>query len=327
MKKNIAILWGGYSSEYEISKKSGEVVAANLPSDKYRPWLIEVIREGWFYHRDGKKFEIDRNDFTLPLDNEHVVFDAVFIAIHGTPGEDGKLQGYFDMLGIPYSSSGVFASAMSFNKSMCNSVLKQFGITSGKAYYLNKGEKYNREEILKITGLPCFVKPNEAGSSYGVSKVKDADELEAAIEYAFRHDSLVIIEEFIEGREVTCGVHNFDGTPTAMPLTEIISDNEFFDFEAKYKGQSREITPADVEDSVKEKVQEISKKIYGILRLNGVARIDFIVKDGTPYLIEVNTVPGLSGESIIPQQACSMGYSLDDFFDKWIKVSLFKVPT
>lgn len=320
-QKNIAILAGGDSSEYGISLKSAALVAQNTPS-KYRAFLIKIKGGNWFHTLDGNHFAIDKTDFTLNLPTGKVKFDSAFIAIHGTPGEDGKLQGYFDMLGIKYSSSGVLASAISFNKGVCNDYLKNHGVNVAKSIQLFEGMDYNSDKIIETLKLPCFVKPNQAGSSYGISKVNQAEELPTAIHEAFKFDKQVLIESFLDGREVTCGVHSFENSPTAMPVTEIITENDFFDFEAKYKGASQEITPADLDTETTLKVQNAAIKIFQLLNLNGVARVDFIIQKDEPYMIEVNTVPGLSAQSLIPQQAVAMGYTLPEFFGMWIENSL-----
>jgi len=317
-RKNIAILAGGDSSEFSVSIKSATLVEANL-SHKYNTFIIVIQGGDWSYSKDGTTVAIDKNDFSLTLNEDKLFFDLAFIAIHGTPGEDGKLQGYFDMLGIKYSSAGLLTSALSFNKGVCNDYLKNHGINVAKSIQLFKGLTYNTEKIISELGLPCFVKPNQAGSSYGVSKVGILEELPQAITDAFVHDKQVLIESFLDGREVTCGVHNFNGVITEMPITEIITENDFFDFEAKYKGESNEITPADLPDDVRISVQTAAKEVYQLLNMKAVARMDFIIQNGEPFLIEANTVPGLSAESLIPQQAIAMGYTLPDFFVEWVE--------
>ena len=323
MQKNIAILAGGNSSEFSVSLKSASIVEANL-KNIYNTFLIILEGDVWTYSENGKSFSVDKNDFSLTINSEKIIFDLAFIAIHGTPGEDGKLQGYFDMLGIKHSSSSVLASSISFNKGVCNDYLKNHQINVAKSVQLFKGIDYNSSFILDTVKLPCFVKPNQAGSSYGVSKVNIPEELSPAITEAFRHDKQVLIESFLDGREVTCGVHNFNGLITAMPITEIITENEFFDFEAKYKGESVEITPAKLPLETKAKIEEATKKVFQLLNLNGVARVDFIIQNGEPFMIEVNTVPGLSAESLIPQQAVAMGFTLPDFFKAWVDHCLNK---
>lgn len=316
--KNIAILAGGDSSEYGISIKSAQVVEKNLRSN-FQTYLVLMKGGRWVHPTDEIEIPIDKNNFSLTLNGKKIKFDAVFIAIHGSPGEDGKLQGYFDMLGIPYSSSNVLSSSLSFNKGVCNDYLRNHGIPVAKSVQLYNDVEFSVEELIQEIGLPCFVKPNQAGSSYGVSKVKSKTKLPDAIKHAFEHDNQVLIESLLEGREVTCGAHNFDGTIQAMPITEIITEHEFFDFSAKYEGESQEITPADIDVKTRFQVEETTKKVYQLLGLNGVARVDYILHNGIPHVIEANTVPGLSAESLIPQQAEAMGYTLPDFFQKWIE--------
>ncbi|MGB0391566.1 MAG: D-alanine--D-alanine ligase [Salibacteraceae bacterium] len=320
-QKNIAIVAGGGSSEHGVSMKSAAVVDCNL-KDAFNTFVIEMTVSNWIYHQNSISYEIDKNDFSLNIDGKVIRFDFVFIAIHGTPGEDGKLQGYFDMINMPYSSSNLLASSLSFNKGVCNDYLKNHGINVAKSIQLFEGFKYDADEIVSNLGLPCFVKSNQSGSSYGVNKVYSKDQLPAAIEDSFKYDKQVLIESFLDGREVTCGVTNFDHKITALPITEIITDNDFFDFEAKYKGESKEITPANLDPAIKKKVENAAKKVFQILNLNGVARVDFIIQDNEPFMIEANTVPGISAQSIIPQQAVAAGYTLPEFFQKWVNHGL-----
>lgn len=311
--KNIAVVYGGFSSEEKISLKSGKVVAANLPAD-CKPYLVRINKEGWFLERNGAHIPLDKSDFSVEIDGQKVSFDKVFIAIHGTPGEDGKLQSYFDMIGVPYVSSNALASAITFNKWTCNSILLQHGFKCAKSVILREAGEKSEEEILEKITLPCFVKPNNGGSSFGITKVKSADALGEAIEKAFSEGTEVLIEEFLQGTEVTCGVAKLNGKVVTLPITEIVSENEFFDFGAKYLGQSQEITPARLDDEMTTEVQRQTGEIFRLLRLGGMARVDFIIQNGVPYVIEVNTVPGLSEESIVPQQAREAGISLKDFF-------------
>lgn len=320
-KKNIAILAGGGSSEHSISLKSAKIVEDNI-KEVYHTYFIEVIGNQWNYINGSATIPVDKNDFTILINGQKIGFDLAFIAIHGTPGEDGKFQGYFDMLAIPYSSSSLLACSISFNKGVCNDYLKNHGIYVAKSVQLFKGLKYSTQAIVKEVSLPCFVKPNQSGSSYGVHKVYTEEQLEPAIQDAFTYDKQVLVESFLNGREVTCGVTNFSEKIEALPITEIITENDFFDFEAKYKGESQEITPANLDSATKKMVEEAAKRVFQILNLNGVARVDFILQNGIPYMIEANTVPGLSAESLIPQQAEAAGYSLQEFFCKWVEHSL-----
>jgi len=323
MKKNIAILRGGNSSEIAISIKSADLVYKNIDTNYYVPYIVHIEGLDWFVWHNESKIELDKNDFSFQLNNKKIKFEGVFMAIHGTPGEDGILQGYFDLLNIPYNCSGAFESALTFNKAMCNALLKQFNIPSAKAVLLNKNETYDLLKIEKEIGFPCFVKPNRAGSSFGISKVYKNTEFKQALSKAFIHDSQVIVESFVEGTEVSCGIIQKAETLIAFPLTEITTENDFFDYEAKYNGKSEEITPARVSTLERDLVQTLSKKIYKLLNLKGMVRMDFILENQQAYLIEVNTIPGLSEESIIPQQSKSYGMSLKELFSLTL-MNMFK---
>ena len=312
--KNIAVVMGGYSAERVISMKSGKVVVKNLQSDEFSTYTVVIDKYSWDLVLDNQKYNINKKDFSTNINGKKIFFDAVFIAIHGTPGEDGKFQSYLDELKIPYTTSGSAAAALSFNKGKCNDYLRENGVLCAQSYLLDKETVINENDILKRVGLPCFVKPNKNGSSFGVSKVKVKENLQEAIENAFTHDNEVLIESFLEGKEVTCGIHNFGNELTTFPATEIVSENDFFDFEAKYEGKSQEITPARISDELAQKIACKAKKIYRLLNLNGIARIDFIIQNNEPFIIEVNTVPGLSEESIIPKQAACAGVRLKDLF-------------
>lgn len=312
--KNIAVVMGGYSAERVISMKSGKVAAKHLQSDEFSAYTVVIDKNGWDLVLDNQKYSINKEDFSATINGSRISFDAVFIAIHGTPGEDGKLQAYLDELNIPYTTSGSAAAALSFNKGKCNDYLRENGVLCAPSYLLHKETVINEKDILKRVGLPCFVKPNKNGSSFGVSKVTVKEKLQEAIEKAFAHDDEILIESFIDGTEVTCGIHNFADELTTFPATEIVSENDFFDFEAKYEGKSQEITPARISDEVAQKIANRTKGIYHLLNLNGIARIDFIIQNNEPYIIEANTVPGLSEESIIPQQAACAGVSLKELF-------------
>lgn len=318
MKKNIALLAGGYSGEYVISIQTAETIAKNLNSDLYNAYKIIITREGWWYEGADGKISVDKNDFSLAINGEKITFDAAFIAIHGTPGEDGRMQGYLDMLQVPYTSCNAIVSALTFNKSYCNKVVKAFNVVNiANSVHLIKGEPYSMGAILDKLQLPVFVKPNESGSSLGVSKVKSVEELLPAIEKAFREDDQVLIEEFIEGRELTIGVYKVGGYLHTLPATEIVSKNEFFDYEAKYTpGVTNEITPAKINDTIKEQLENKAGYIYRHLNCRGVVRMDFILQKSTDklYFLEVNTMPGQSENSIVPQQVRAAGLSLKDFY-------------
>jgi len=312
--KNIAVVMGGYSSERVISMKSGKVAAKLLQSDEFSAYTVVINENGWELILNNQKYNINKKDFSTNVNGRHISFDVVFIAIHGTPGEDGKLQAYLDKLNIPYTNSGSDAANLSFNKGKCNDYLRENGVLCAPSCLLHKETVINEKDIIKKVGLPCFVKPNKNGSSFGISKVTVKEQLQEAIKNAFAHDDEILIESFMEGTEVTCGIHNFGEKLTTFPATEIVSENDFFDFEAKYEGKSQEITPARISDELAQKIAFRTKEIYRLLNLNGIARIDFIIQNNEPYIIEANTVPGLSEESIIPQQAACAGVNLKDLF-------------
>jgi D-alanine-D-alanine ligase len=306
--KTIAIIAGGNSSEYEISVKSAQGVAEAL-SAAFTTYIIMIRSTNWYWEdAKGMYHNIDKNDFTLSKEGTKIRFDAVFVAIHGAPGENGQMQGYFDMLNIPYTSCNAFCSALTFNKQACKLFLKEYGIAMADSFLIRKGIRIDTNEIIEKTGLPCFVKPNDSGSSFGVSKVKAAEELLAAIGKAFEESDEVIIEKFMKGREVACGVVKTKHGEMVLPVTEIISKNEFFDYEAKYTpGRSEEVTPARMESEITKEIQRLSSLIYDLLGCKGIVRVDFIVVDGKPNFLEINTVPGMTEESLIPQQAAAAG--------------------
>jgi D-alanine-D-alanine ligase len=324
MKKNIALVTGGFSGEAVISYKSAVTIENNLDPDLFNVYKINIHPGGWEYEAgDGQKIEVDRNDFTIDTGKGKLAFDAVFIGMHGTPGEDGKLQGYFDMLGIPYTGCDAATSAITFNKRFSVAVAGMAGIPVSKSVLLIRHAFASPEEIVEKLKFPVFVKPNNGGSSIGMSKVeRSSDELGAAIEKAFREDEQVLVEEMVEGREFTAGVFRADGNIIVLPLTEVRAhaDQSFFDFEAKYQGKSTETTPADVDDVIAGKVRDMAKRVYSVFNCRGVVRIDFIYqeKEGKPYMLEVNTVPGQSEASIVPQQVRAMGWSLKEFYTKLI---------
>ena len=314
---------GGYSSEFEISLQSGKIVCGALDTQSYEVFPVHILKEGWFVpSENGQNILIDRSDFSFKIGDRKVRPDIVFNTIHGTPGEDGYMAAYWELLGIPQTSTGFYQAALSFNKRDCLSVLDHFGIKAANSYYLNKGATIDTSEIVRTLGLPCFVKPNRAGSSFGISKVKDLDNLLPAIEAAFKEDREIIIETALVGTEVSVGVYKNGDEIVALPPTEIVSENDFFDYEAKYLGKSEEITPARISEEETEAVQTEAKKIYYLLNMTGITRSDFIIQDGIPYFIEINTTPGLSAESIVPKQVRETGMKLSDFFSLLIKQAL-----
>ena len=311
--KKVAVIEGGYSGEKSISIKSAKTVFDNLDRTKFDPVRVLIEEKDWTAYDEVGRYLIDKNDFSFIKNSQKFFFEYAFILIHGTPGEDGKLQGYLDMVGIPYNTSSAAITALTFQKFHCNQFLKNFGIDVPQAALIKPVDNINKEETLKKVGLPCFVKPTDGGSSFGVTKVKKNNELFPAIKEAFKHGTEVIVEENIEGREVTCGVYRDIEEIKALPVTEIISENEYFDYDAKYNGKSNEITPADLDEIITTKIQSLTKEIYGILGMKGIARIDYIIsKDNVPYLIEINSVPGMSKESIVPQMVNSSKLSLKD---------------
>jgi len=323
MKRKIALVTGGYSREAEISYKSAVTVENNVDKNLFDVYKIDISPEGWFYtDNDGNKIAIDKNDFSLNLFDKKITFDAALMCIHGNPGEDGKLQGYFDMLNIPYTSCDATSSAITFNKRYTVAVAAFNGIKVSRSVLLIKNRFANPEEIIDNLQFPVFVKPNNGGSSIGMSKVNNAsEELGAAIDKAFKEDDQVLVEEFIEGRELTIGVFRKRNEIITLPITEIISKKDFFDYEAKYLGKSEEITPAKVDELIAEKIRAAAKKIYTVFNCRGVVRIDFIYneKAGEPFMLEVNTVPGQSDASIVPQQVKAMGWSLKEFYTALIE--------
>lgn len=324
MKKNIAIVAGGNSSEYVISINSAEQLANLLDKERYEVYTVIVKGTDWFVKSNSFcDVVVNKDDFSFSLNNQKTKFNCAFIIIHGTPGEDGKLQGYFDTLKIPYTSSNTLASAITFNKIFSKNYLKPFDIPLAKLVSIKKGDVVDANQIINFTGLPCFVKPNCAGSSFGVTKVKEKEKLLEAIIEAFKEDNEVIIEEFLEGRELTCGLFKTKKESFIFPPTEIISKNEFFDFEAKYTlGMADEITPANISKELTKEVQNLSSQIYDIFQLNGIVRIDYIYSKGKLYFMEVNTVPGMSAASIVPQQINAAGYNIGDILSIIIEDSL-----
>lgn len=325
MKKKIALVTGGFSGEAVISYRSAATIYNHLDKNKYDVYKIDINSEGWFYEDASGKTEVDKNDFTISRDGKKIKFDAVFIGMHGTPGEDGKLQGYFDMMGLPYTSCNAATSALTFNKRYTTSVAAMSGINVARSVLFIKGQFDNSEEAVKHLHTPFFVKPNNGGSSIGMSKVNNtSEELGAAIEKAFREDDQVLVEEMIQGREFTVGVFKTKGEVIVLPITEVSSHKEFFDFEAKYQGKSTETTPAQLPDEWKAKLETAAKKIYQVFNCRGVIRIDFIYNEerNEPYMLEINTIPGQSDASVVPQQVRAKGWDLTDFYTRLVEEAL-----
>lgn len=325
-KPNIAVIAGGDSSEYVVSVKSGANVYAAIDSQKYNPWLVLMKRNDWFVVKEDVKVAVvDKTDFSFSLEGEKYQFDFAYITIHGTPGEDGILQGYFELLGIPYSTSNVHSSSLTFNKWFCNNYLRNFGIKMARSIKIKKNEQVNTGQLINELKLPLFVKPNAGGSSFGVTKVKNEHELQPALEKAWNEGSDALAEEFIQGHEFTCGLIKFRNKALIFPVTEIIPKNEFFDFEAKYTpGATDEITPARLPEHLYEKCQQLSSRIYDMCQCSGIARVDFILKEDEFYFLEVNTTPGMTATSFIPQQIKAMGLSLTAVISQIIEEKLIK---
>lgn len=324
MKPTIAFVTGGYSTEAVISYKSAITIEKNVDHDKYEVYKIDITPRSWFYEYKGAKLEVDRKDFSLMVEGRKIIFDAVLIGIHGTPGEDGKLQGYFDLLGLPYTSCDAATSALTFNKRYTVAVAAFAGMHTAKSLHIFKNSMLAPDTILKQLKLPVFVKPNNGGSSIGMSKVNKPEELKEALQKAFNEDDQVLVEEYISGREFTVGVFRSKKDIVVLPITEIMTKKDFFDYEAKYQGMSEEVTPANIDDEMKSKIQHTARKVYEVFNCRGVVRIDFIYNEEIkqPYLLEINTVPGQSEASIVPQQVQIMGLSLKEFYSLLIEQAL-----
>ena len=318
---NLGVIMGGYSQEREISLKSGAQVIRHVDATRFKVYAIDISKEGWFCEVDSNRVAIDRADFSVTLHGEKISFDLIFNAIHGTPGEDGILQAYFDLLGIKYTGSNSYISALSFNKRDLLSVTSDLGIPRAKHLSLNKGQTLSSEEIEHV-GFPCFVKANRSGSSFGVYKVKTEEELKQAILDVFEMNDELIIEEHLEGIEITVGVIPGENGPQVLPMTLIKTEHEFFDYQAKYLGESEEITPAPIDPSLEKRLTQYASKIYQDLGFKGATRSEFIVREGIPYLLEVNTTPGLTEQSILPQQARCADISEARLFDRLINDAL-----
>lgn len=314
MKRNIAIIAGGDSSEWVVSMKSAEGLMTFIDPEVYNRYTVIIRNKEWYVALDDQKIPVDKNDFSFELNGSKIQFDFAYITIHGTPGENGILQGYFELLGIPYSSCGLLASAITFNKYTCNQFLRDFGVNVADSIRLRKGQYLEAEDVVDIAGIPCFVKPNVGGSSFGVTKVKNPGQIYEAVEKAFAEGEEVLIESCLEGTEITCGCYKTIDKEVVFPVTEVVSKNEFFDFEAKYTASKvEEITPARIDDELTAEVQDLTSNIYDILGCKGIIRIDYIINaDREIYLLEVNTTPGMTTTSFIPQQIAAAGLKIQD---------------
>lgn len=325
MKKNIAIVWGGYSSEIPVSEKSAEGIYSFMDKNNYNIFKVKIDRDSWSVEHHSTFIPINKNDFSFIASDQTIKFDFAYITIHGTPGEDGTLQGYFDMLGIPYSNCGVLASALTFSKYTCNNFLKSFGIDVAESIILREPNKYNSEQIVDKLKLPLFVKPNIGGSSFATTKVKELFQLPKAINEAFNEASEVIVESFIDGLEVTCGCFRSESGFTVLPLTEVVTENEFFDYGAKYLGEVEEITPARIPDNLRIQIQNETEQIYNLIGAKGIIRADYIITKEGPVLLEVNTTPGMTATSFIPQQVAAAGLTMTDVLTDIIEFEYNKV--
>ncbi|MDI9538582.1 MAG: D-alanine--D-alanine ligase [Bacteroidota bacterium] len=314
-RRNIAVIYGGYSSEEVVSRKSAEGVLSFIDKDKYNLYPVLITRDKWSVELNGSTWPVDKAEFSAEINGQKVSFDFAYITIHGTPAEDGILQGYLKMLNVPHSTCDVLAAAVTFNKFVCNHYLKSFGVNVANSVLLRQSHPYEVKDIALKTGFPCFVKPNAGGSSFGVTKVRELSELEPAIKKAFKESDEVIIEQFLKGTEVTCGLYKTAEKAVIFPITEVVSTNEFFDFEAKYTpGKAHEITPARISDELTLSIKKQSSIIYDLIGCKGIVRMDYIISDNRPFLLEVNTTPGMTITSFIPQQIRAAGMDIKEVF-------------
>lgn len=324
-KRTIAIVCGGDSSEHDVSLRSGQGLYSFFDKERYNIYLVDVKGTDWHVALDnGETIEIDKNDFSFVMNGKHVYFDYAYITIHGQPGENGVMQGYFDLIHLPYSTSGVLVEAMTFDKYVLNNYLRGFGINVADSILLRRGEAYDEEEIAKRIGMPCFVKPAADGSSFGVSKVKNADQLAPALRVAFMESNEVMIEGYLDGTEISQGIYKTAEKTVVLPATEVVTTNEFFDYDAKYNGQVQEITPARLSSETAEEVAKTTSRIYDILHANGIIRIDYIIskdKDGKDKvnMLEINTTPGMTVTSFIPQQVRAAGLDIKDVLSEIVE--------
>lgn len=325
-KKNVAVVMGGYSDEYVVSLKSGQLIYDSLDREKYNVYKVVILKDEWYFLDDhGDKVTINKSDFSVDLDSGYKVkFHVCFNIIHGKPGENGELQAYWDIIGQKYTGCNFYQSALTFNKKDTLAVLSKYGIPAAKSNYLRKGEKFDIKKIVDELGLPCFVKPNQSGSSLGISKVKDVSDFPAAFDLAFAEDEEILIESFLDGMEVSVGVVDFEGETIVLGITEIVPTKEFFDYEAKYEGASEEITPARIDEETRKRVEETAKRAYDSLGMSGFSRSEYIIRDGIPYMLEMNTNPGFSPASILPQQARHYGISIQDLCGNEVEKAMRK---
>lgn len=316
---------GGYSGEFNVSLKSGQAVFEHLDRNEFEPYKIHIFKDKWvLVDENGDEYPINRHDFSVQMNGRPFKYDVVFNAIHGTPGEDGYLKAYLHMIGLPCTGCGFYQAVLTFNKRGCLNLLNALGIKTAPSFYLDKGQDFSVETILQKTGLPCFVKPSRSGSSLGVSKVSEKEKLGPAIEKAFQEDKEILIEKALDGTEVSVGVIEYMGEVKVLPITEIVSENEIFDYEAKYSGRSQEITPARLSPDIDQKVKAVAEKIYRMLKMSGLSRAEYIIVNGEPYFLEINTFPGVTTESILPKQVRQVGLSMRDLFGNELHTALNK---
>jgi D-alanine-D-alanine ligase len=323
---NVAVVMGGYSDESVISLRSGQLILAQLDRNKYKPFEVHILPEGWHVFQEGVSYPIDKSDFSCVINGQKIRFDVAVNTVHGTPGEDGHLQAYWELVNVPYTGCNFYQSALTFNKRDTLSVLSKFGILKAKSVYVRQGDVISGAALVEELGLPFFVKPNQSGSSLGVSMVQSLDTLNEALAFAFAEDPEILIESYLKGTEVSVGVMRYKGEVTVLGITEIVSQNAFFDYEAKYQGKSEEITPARLDTATEQLVRETAKKVYEALGMTGFSRTDFIIMEDIPHFIEINTNPGLSPQSIFPQQAAFAQLAFSDLLDNEIQLALERKP-
>lgn len=323
MKKNVVVIAGGNSSEYGVSIQSGNHIFEEIDGERYNKYLMVLRHRDWQVEMDGKTYPVDKNDFSIECDGKKIAFDFAYITIHGNPGENGMLQGYLDMMGVPYSTCSILCEAVTFDKYTCTNYLKGFGIHTTNPVMLTRGQAFSKEDVLETVGLPCFVKPNAEGSSFGVSKVKTAGDFDAAIAEAFSKCREVLVESFIDGTEFTCGLYKVGGKKVIMPVAEVIPKKEFFDFEAKYDAtMSDEIIPGRFSEEITDRIQDMASEVYDILRCEGIVRIDGFVRGEEVIMLEVNTTPGMTANSFVPKMVKVMGRTLREVMTEIIEDKL-----
>ena len=323
MKRIIAIVAGGDSSENPVSLRSAATILEYMDKNRYEPYILEIEGKNWQVHvKEGVKAPVDRNDFSFSVDGTKKVFEYAYITIHGTPGENGVFEGYLRLMRIPFSTCDVLASALTFNKYMLNKAMKTFGVNVSESIRIRKGDKVDPDQVVSTVGLPCFIKPTDGGSSFGTTKVKTRNQIAQAVEDAFKENSEIMIESFMQGTEVTNGYYKTRKREVRLPVTEVVPETDFFDYDAKYNGKVSEITPARIPDALRDRIQDMTARIYDMIGCHGIIRNDYIITDGDKInLLEVNTTPGMTATSFIPQQVRAAGMNLTDVFTEIIEDS------